>query len=82
MNEGLISRNKYMTKNRQVGGAGKNCLFSLDTEPVFIDALRLNRLFSVCFNFTDVGLNFVRHVFKNNYCRFLSSQKAATANRV
>jgi len=42
MKEEPNSKNQKISKTAQVGGPVENCLFPLDTEPVFIDALRLN----------------------------------------
>ena len=44
MKEELNSKNPKISKTAQVGGPVENCLFLLDTETVFIDALRLNGL--------------------------------------
>lgn len=45
MKEELNSKNPKISKTAQVGGPVENCLFLLDTETVFIDALRLNENF-------------------------------------
>ena len=49
MKEELNSKNPKISKTAQVGGPVENCLFLLDTETVFIDALQFNRTFLVRF---------------------------------
>jgi hypothetical protein len=51
MKEEPNSKNQKISKTAQIGGPVENCLFSLDTETVFIDALRLNGLSLCIFSF-------------------------------